>query len=263
MSFQYPPKHPNADSVPPASRPLARPQPPLRPVQLPNDRPVVSYTLMVVTIGVYLLQIAGKSIYGIDVVALAGLKNNAAIMAGQWWRLFTPMLLHGSIFHIGFNMYALFILGPGLERFYGGWRFLLLYLVSGFAGNVLSFIMSPHDSLGASTAIFGLLGAQGVFLYQHRDLFGDAARRSLANIIFIAIVNLVIGLSPGIDNWGHMGGLIGGTAYAWFGGAKLGVRDEGHLLRLENARPALASLLSAVALMLLFLAAGMVLGGAG
>ncbi len=218
---------------------------------------------MAITIGVYLLQVLSKSIYGADVVALLGMKNNAAIMAGEWWRLFTPMLLHGSIFHIGFNMYALYVLGPGLERFYGGWRFLLLYIVSGFTGNVMSFMLSPYNSLGASTAIFGLLGAQGVFLYLHRDLFGDAAKRSLANIVFIAAVNLFIGLSPGIDNWGHVGGLIGGTAFAWFGGPKLGVRDEGFALVLENVRPALISLLTAVVIMIAFLGAGMTFGGAG
>ncbi len=218
---------------------------------------------MAITIGVYLLQGLSKSVYGEDVVALLGMKNNAAILAGQWWRLFTPMFLHGSIFHIGFNMYALYVLGPGLERFYGSWRFLLLYIVAGFSGNVLSFVFSPYNSLGASTAIFGLLGAQGVFLYLHRDLFGDVARRSLINIVFIAAVNLVIGLSPGIDNWGHVGGLIGGTLFAWFGGPKLGVRDEGFVLQLENVRPALISLLTGVAIMLLFLGLGMVMGGAG
>jgi rhomboid protease GluP len=232
-------------------------------VQLPDHQPLVTYGLLIITVAVYLLQVLGPEVAGVSLVALWGVKNNAAIEAGQWWRLFTPMLLHGSIFHIGFNMYALYILGPGLERFYGSWRFLLLYIVAGFTGNILSFVMSSYDSLGASTAIFGLLGAQGVFLYQHRHIFGEFARRSLANIIFIAIVNLIIGLSPGIDNWGHVGGLIGGTLFAWFGGPRLGARSEGFVLKLENTRPALVSILTAVVIMLLFLALAMVQGGAG
>ncbi|HID32961.1 MAG TPA: rhomboid family intramembrane serine protease [Anaerolineae bacterium] len=263
MSFQYPPKGPTPgpDSSPPTGSPP--PTRSLRPVQLPAHPPRVTYALMAVTASVYLLQTFGPQVMGVSLVTAWGLKSNAAIMAGEWWRLFTPMLLHGSIFHIGFNMYALYVLGPSLERFYGGWRFLLLYVVAGFAGNTLSFILSPYNSLGASTAIFGLLGAQGVFLYLHRDLFGDAARRSLANIVFIAAVNLVIGLSPGIDNWGHMGGLIGGTLFAWFGGPRLGVRDLGLMLELKNERPALISLLTAVTIMLLFLGAAMALGGAG
>lgn len=260
MSFHYPPQ--KSDESPSSSASPPEIRRPLRPVQLPENRPVITYTLMAVTIAVYLLQMLGPKVMGESIIAWWGMKNNAAIEAGQWWRLFTPMFLHGSIFHIGFNMYALYVLGPGLERFYGSWRFLLLYIVAGFAGNVFSFILSPYNSLGASTAIFGLLGAQGVFLYQHRDLFGDAARRSLANIIFIAAVNLVIGLSPGIDNWGHIGGLIGGTIFAWFGGPKLDVKHKGATLVLEDVRPALVSLLTAVVVMLLFLGLAMILGGA-
>jgi rhomboid protease GluP len=109
---------------------------------------------------------------GFDVPAALGMKVNELIIHGQIWRLITPVLLHGSILHLGFNMYALYILGPGLERFYGHWRFLTLYLLAGFAGNVMSFIFSPNPSLGASTAIFGLLGAQGVFLYHNRGIYG-------------------------------------------------------------------------------------------
>jgi rhomboid protease GluP len=129
--------------------------------------------------------------------------------------------LHGSIIHIGFNMYALFYIGPTLERFYGRWRYLGLFILSGFGGNVISFMFSPNPSLGSSTAIFGLLGAQGVLLYQNREIFGSIARRALSQVILIAVVNLVIGLTPGIDNWGHIGGLIGGTLFAWFGGPLL------------------------------------------
>jgi rhomboid protease GluP len=118
-------------------------------------------------------------------------------------------------------MYALFILGPGLERYFGHGRFIVLYFLSGFAGNVMSFMFSPAPSLGSSTAIFGLLGAQGVFVYRNREVFGGFARRALTNVIWIAGVNLIIGLTPGIDNWGHLGGLIGGTIFAWFGGPLL------------------------------------------
>ena len=139
------------------------------------------------------------------------------------WRLFTPMLLHGSILHIGFNMYALYAIGPGLERYYGRSRYLLLYILAGFTGNVASFLISPQNSLGASTAIFGLLGAEGVFLYQNRQIFGPAARRSLTNVIMIAARQPVIGLSPGIDNWGHIGGLIGGSLFAWLAGPRFRV----------------------------------------
>ncbi len=190
-------------------------------VQTPEIRPVVSYTLLAITILVYLAQMASQQILGNDIPALMGMKVNELIAEGQFWRLVTPVFLHGGILHIGFNMYALFILGPGLERYFGHGRFFVLYFLAGFAGNVLSFMFSPAPSLGSSTAIFGLLGAQGVFVYRNREVFGGFARRALTNVIWIAAVNLIIGMTPGIDNWGHLGGLIGGTIFAWFGGPLL------------------------------------------
>ena len=190
-------------------------------VQTPEIRPIVSYTLLAITILVYLAQMASQQILGNDIPALMGMKVNDLIAEGQFWRLVTPVFLHGGILHIGFNMYALFILGPGLERYFGHGRFFVLYFLAGFAGNVLSFMFSPAPSLGSSTAIFGLLGAQGVFVYRNREVFGGFARRALTNVIWIAAVNLIIGMTPGIDNWGHLGGLIGGTIFAWFGGPLL------------------------------------------
>jgi len=200
-------------------------------VRYDSVAPLVVYVLMGVSILIFVLQMASQSLYnGTDWPALLGMKSNPAIMSGQLWRLFTPMFLHGGLLHIGFNMYALYIFGPGLERHYGHWRFLLLYLLSGFAGNVMSFLFSAAPSLGSSTAIFGLLGAEAVFLYQNRRVFGGSAQRALMNIIVIAGINLVIGLSPGIDNWGHIGGLLGGTLFAW---------SAGPLLRVEGIYPAL------------------------
>ena len=184
-------------------------------------RPYVTYVLIGICVVVYLLQAATFYLLKVDIPAALGVKDNNLIMQGQVWRLFTPMFLHGSIYHIAFNMYALFYIGTTLERFYGRRRYLGLFILSGFAGNVISFMFSPSQSLGSSTAIFGLLGAEGVFIYQNREFFGNIARRALSQVILIAVVNLVIGLTPGIDNWGHIGGLIGGTLFAWFGGPLL------------------------------------------
>jgi rhomboid protease GluP len=124
-------------------------------------------------------------------------------------------------------MYALYALGPTLEHFYGRLRFLGLYLLAGFTGNVLSLIMTPNPSLGASTAVFGLLAAQGVFLYRNRRFFVGGARAQLINIVVVALINFIIGTSPGIDNWGHLGGFVGGLVFAWFGGPVLGLADNG------------------------------------
>ncbi len=213
---------------PPTGSPYST-QPQQRRIRRSANLPYVTYFMIGSCILVFLVQMLTQNSSGGDLLSTLGDKNNAAIIQGQYWRLFTPMWLHGSILHIVFNMYALVIFGSNLERFYGHVRYLLLYLLSGFAGNVVSFMMSPAESLGASTAIFGLIAAQGVFIYQNRTLIRNA-RSLLINTIAIAGINLVLGLSPGIDNWGHLGGLIGGLAFAWSAGpiweqnAQYGVR---------------------------------------
>jgi rhomboid protease GluP len=242
-----PPSYPEGAQPSPQGAPL--------PVQLrlPAEKPTVTYALMGITIVVYLLQLATQSLLvGYDLPAVLGVKSNELIIAGQLWRLFTPMLLHASIIHIGLNMYALFIFGPGLERNYGHGRFLTLYLLAGFAGNVMSFIFSTANSLGASTAIFGLLGAEAVFLYQNRKIFGRSAQRALVNLVTIAVINLIIGLQPGIDNWGHIGGLLGGVLFAWFGGPVLSVEGIYPDLEVVDSRPRSQSYLAAIIVGLLF-----------
>ena len=190
---------------------------------------------------------------GIDIPSQLGLKVNSLIAQGQIWRLFTPMLLHGSLLHIGFNMYALYLLGPGMERYFGHWRFFILYVLSGFAGNVASFMFSAAPSLGSSTAIFGLLGAEGVFLYQNRGVLGNFARRALNNIIFVAAINLLIGLSPGIDNWGHLGGLIGGSLFAAIGGPILSVEGIFPNLNLTDKRETREVVIASLSVSALFI----------
>jgi len=235
------------------------------PVQLPSRPPYVSYTLLGVTVLVYLVQVATAQFLGADIPFLWGVKFNDYIVQGQFWRLFTPMFLHGSLLHVAFNMYALYRFGPGLERFYGTARFLALYVISGFAGNVFSFAMSPAASLGSSTAIFGLLGAEGVFLYQNRKIFGRQTQSALQQVIMLAVINLAIGMSPGIDNWGHLGGLLGGVSFAWLAGPVLrveGVYPTYTLVDTHSARAAwLAALVvggsfAVLALVLVFLRSG-------
>jgi rhomboid protease GluP len=212
--------------MPPTSRQVA--------VSVPKVTPNVTYILMGIIICVFLLQGVSVLLSGTDIPADWGMKDNDLIAQGQVWRLFTPMFLHASpdpqdltfaLMHVGFNLYALYVLGPGLERFYGHRRFLALFLLSGFAGNVMSFLFSSVPSLGASTAIFGLIGAEAVFLYQNREILGEGARQGLRNVIVIALINLFIGIAPGsnIDNWGHIGGLVGGALFGWFAGPVLKV----------------------------------------
>jgi membrane associated rhomboid family serine protease len=126
---------------------------------------------------------------------------------GDWWRLLTAAFLHYGPFHLLLNMLALYWFGSALERRVGSGRFLLLYVVSGLAGSAGALIAAPTDpTVGASGAIFGILGA-GLVLEQQRDyVFGGSA-------LGVIVINLVFTFSiPNISIGGHIGGLIGGAA---------------------------------------------------
>lgn len=239
MNNSYPPPENHSDHPPEYSGDsniVGQVQPERIAIKLPDAKPTVTYTIMGITIAVFALQFISQSVFGYDIPASYGMKVNELIAQGEFWRLFTPMLLHGSIMHIGFNMYALYLFGRRLERYFGHWRFLALYLISGFAGNVISMMFTESPSLGASTAIFGLLGAQGIFIYQNRVLFGNQTGQALQSIVLVAVVNLLIGLSPGIDNWGHIGGLVAGLIFTWIGGPVLAPTGAYPYARLEDQR---------------------------
>jgi rhomboid protease GluP len=238
----------------PSQYPPARPGPQQVSVRTPQGKPLVTYIMLGLSVAIYALQEITKSysLSGIGLPADWGLKVNELIIQGQLWRLFTPMFLHGGIIHIAMNMYALLAFGPQLERYYGHWRYLALYLVSGFAGNVASFLFSDANSLGASTAIFGLLGAEAVFLYRNRKLFGGA-QRALTNLIVVAVINLAYGFAaPGIDYWGHIGGLVGGVLFAWFGGPVLQVSGYYPQVELTDTRQSSQAILAGLGVLLLF-----------
>jgi rhomboid protease GluP len=128
-----------------------------------------------------------------------------------------------------------------------------LYVLGAFAGNVASFVFSEANSLGASTAIFGLLGAEGIFLLQNRRLLAGQFRSAIGNIIFIAAINLfIIGSLPGIDNWGHVGGLLGGLMFTWFAGPLWEIEGIAPALHLEDQRPAHEVLIGVMLVTLVF-----------
>lgn len=209
-------------------------------VRFQGVRPYVTYTLLAITILTYISQEASTFLTNgeIDLPLALGANISELILQGQIWRLLTPMLLHFSIIHIGGNIYSLYALGPNLEFHYGHWRFLALYLLAGFAGNAVSFVFLPSNAIaaGASTAIFGLIGAYGVLLYHNRELLGKAAQQGLTNVVTVTLINLVFGFTLGLDNWGHIGGLIGGAAFAWLCGPIFKVRGLLPDLRLEDVR---------------------------
>ncbi|KAL0912365.1 hypothetical protein M5K25_018331 [Dendrobium thyrsiflorum] len=178
--------------------------------------------LLVLNILVYIGQIAtqGK-------LLLWGAKVNTLIDKGQLWRLVTSSFLHANIGHLMVNCYSLNSIGPTVEQLSGPRRFLAVYLTSAITSSLMSYHLCQSPAVGASGAIFGLVGSISVFILRHRSIFGGG-KDELQQIVHIIAINMVIGLlSRGIDNWGHLGGLFGGAAVSWFVGPAW--RRESHL----------------------------------
>ncbi len=154
------------------------------------------------------MYIFGSGSEDIKTLLLFGANSQALIKAGQVWRLVTSIFLHIGLVHLLVNMYALFIIGRQLEGFIGKTKFLIVFLGSGIIGSLLSVVMHSAISAGASGAIFGLLGSLLYFGYHYRLYLGAVLK---TQIIPVIILNLIIGfLLPGIDNFAHIGGLVGG-----------------------------------------------------
>jgi rhomboid protease GluP len=153
-----------------------------------------------------------------DVLVAYGAKYNAAILAGQYWRFITPIFLHASILHVCLNMLNLIVLGVFVERIFGHLRFLLIYLVTGVISVVASFYFAPQEiSVGASGAIFGLVGAYSLFVFIHRKAFRHGGIPALSWLVLIIGINLGIGLIiPNVDNYAHIGGFLSGCILGWF-----------------------------------------------
>ena len=179
-------------------------------------QPYATYALLAANVGVWLLtELAGGS-QDRDVLLRFGAMTGLNVASGEYWRLLSATLLHSGLMHLLFNSFGLFIFGQQIEGIYGRGRFLLIYLLAGLAGSVASYALNislseNSMSVGASGAVFGLVGAMVAFFARHRDRLGEMGRQSLTGLLFIAGINLVIGLvSPGVDNFAHGGGFAGG-----------------------------------------------------
>jgi len=143
-----------------------------------------------------------------------GAKYGPLIEAGEWWRFLTPIFLHGSLLHIAFNTWVLFDVGPGVEALYGSRKFLVLYVLTGAFGFLVSFLWNPHSvSIGASGAIFGLIGAMIAYGYRNRRTVADSTRNMYVRwAIYVLLFGFLV---RGVDNAAHIGGLVSGLAFGW------------------------------------------------
>ncbi len=169
--------------------------------------PIITYILVFLNVAIFLLP----KLLGIDDFVLNFFcTHGPSIRSGQWYRLITGAFLHGGIFHLLFNMYALYILGSQLESFMGRWRYAVIYFISLLTASLLSITFSGNGaSIGASGAIFGLMGALLYFGYHYRVYLGNVIKNQIIPLI---LLNLAFGfLVTGVDNAAHIGGLIGGA----------------------------------------------------
>jgi membrane associated rhomboid family serine protease len=169
---------------------------------------LVTKALVALNVGVYLLELGmGGNINGTsNEIYRKGVLYGPVVADGEWWRLFTSMFLHYGPLHLGLNMLALWWFGSAVERVFGRGRYLLLYVVSGLAGSAGALIASPDAlTVGASGAIFGILGAAFVLERQRTYVLGGGAGA-------LIVLNIVFSLAvPGISIGGHLGGLAGGA----------------------------------------------------
>src|SRR5438552_5187935 len=182
-----------------------------------SRRPTYTYVFFAINIAVFVLMaLAGGS--GNEPTLMAfGVKSNPAIAQGQWWRFVTPIFIHIGLLHLLFNSYALWIVGPQVEKLYGGARFVILYVLTGVGGVYGSYAYHPNTiSAGASGAIFGLFGVLLVFGLRYRNSIPPFFKRAVGTgVLPIIVINLIIGFTiPAIDNSAHIGGLLAGALLA-------------------------------------------------
>ncbi len=173
-----------------------------------------TWALLAVNLAVYaLLELSGGS-DDMRVLLRFGAMYGPLIGAGEYWRLFTAIFLHSGILHLLFNCVGLWIIGRLVEGLYGRFRFIAIYLIAGLSGSALSYVFNKTAAgVGASGAVFGILGALTAYFLAHRDLMGDMGRQNLTGLAVVVALNFAVGLIiPGIDNWAHLGGLAGGFA---------------------------------------------------
>lgn len=177
------------------------------------NEPIVTYAILIIQIGVFLLQYLFPQM---QIESRFGMYAASVLQGHEYWRLITPMFVHFGLMHIVVNSVVLYYMGKQCEWAFGHVRFLIVYLLSGFMGNLLSMTFNdPHTlSAGSSTAVFGLFGA---FLVVARHFPENPAMQMMMKQFgMFVILNFVFDLvDTTIDIWGHLGGLLGGALIAY------------------------------------------------
>ncbi len=173
-----------------------------------------------------------------------GMKYNAAIAEGQWWRLLSAQFVHLDILHLLFNGYGIYVLGCFFERAYGARRMLVLYIASGTIGSLASYWINAAPGGGASGAVYGLVGGLIVFGVKYRDWLPSGVSRALTlGLVPWVILSLGVGFIDAIpmDNAAHIGGLLTGALVAALMASRFRSREQGVSDRVVTALTVVAA----------------------
>lgn len=183
-------------------------------IDVKSEKPIITYILIALNLTIFILMALYSSSSNVDYNELLlklGRKENANILQGEYWRFIAPIFLHANIMHVALNCYSLYFIGILAERIFGKAKFIAIYFAAGILGNIFSFAFNTNPGVGASGAIFGLFGAILFICIEKPALFKSGLG---ANIVGVICVNLFYGFSKsGIDNFAHLGGLVGGLTF--------------------------------------------------
>ncbi|MDA1189299.1 MAG: rhomboid family intramembrane serine protease [Chloroflexi bacterium] len=228
-------------------------------------QPNVTWAIIAVNVLMWLLMTAVGSSENTGTLLQFGAMFGPYIAAkGEYWRLFTAMFLHAGLLHLGLNMFGLWIFGRMVEGLFGHVRFAVIYVIAGLAGSVVSYLLNQETvAVGASGAVFGVLGATAAFFISQRQLLGRLAQRNITTLAMLVGINLLFGFFwPGIDNWAHLGGLAGGLAIGYVLSPRYELKRDvmGMPMALVEQRKPLRHLKWVVPVSVVVVALGVVLG---
>ncbi len=235
---RHPLERPPQGFRPPPTRP-GGPPPPRVTIRFAASQSTVTYVLIALNVLVFVIRALSPTLdaqifdWGAD-------NARAVLVDHEVYRLLSSMFLHAGIYdplgrfqfgnslHLLLNMYVLYAVGVQLEKVLGHARFLVIYILGGLTASLVSVLINGPDvvSVGASGAVFAVLAAEFVYFYQNRKIYGRMAMARMQSLVWLALINFGFGFfttafSAGmqVDNWAHLGGLVGGLAVTWLVGA--------------------------------------------
>ena len=183
-----------------------------------RNRAKIVWTILVFNCIAFVMLILAGGSTDVEVLVSFGALSSNLVSEGEYWRFITCIFLHANLMHLGVNAFSLFIFGPTAEVFFGRIKFLIIYLISGVGGSATSYVFIDPRSIGvgASGAVFGVLGSIAVYYYLNQHIYGKYGRGMMGGIAMIVLLNLGFGFTvQGVDNWAHIGGLLSGILAAF------------------------------------------------